>query len=147
MTLVKQLCHSSPRNKHEIKTGAEKKKARSRTRQNREKPNFKLSVIFKFAEFLAWFYILRLSIYFGNNQIFNRRKKGEKDIIIISCFFLVLFGSLKRVSFQAFQLFNSIVKLLMIRCQFFVDDLHPFYFDSADGICHDALYSVTSQAF
>ena len=30
-----------------------KKKARNRTRQNREKPNFKLFVIFKFAEFLS----------------------------------------------------------------------------------------------
>ena len=36
---------------HEIKTGTTKK-ARSKTRQNREKPNFKLFVILKSPEFL-----------------------------------------------------------------------------------------------
>ena len=36
---------------HEIKTGT-KKKARSKTRQNGEKPNFKLFVILKSPEFL-----------------------------------------------------------------------------------------------
>ena len=39
-------------------------------------------------------------------------------------------------------MFNSVVKMLMIRFLIFVDDLHPFYFDSAD-----ALHSVALKAF
>ena len=37
---------------HEVKTGTKKKRARSKTRQNREKPNFKLFVIRKSPKFL-----------------------------------------------------------------------------------------------
>ena len=34
-----------------------------------------------------------------NNQFFKQKGKGEKDVIIISFFLLVLFGSVERVSF------------------------------------------------
>ena len=37
---------------HEVKTGTKKKRARSKTQQNREKPNFKLFVIRKSPKFL-----------------------------------------------------------------------------------------------
>ena len=75
------------------------KKAKSKTLQDREKPNFKLFVIFKTPEFLTWFYIQRLSTYFGNNQILNRRNKVRKTFSTLVSFLPILFGSLKRVSF------------------------------------------------
>ena len=114
-TLVKQLCHSSPRNKHEIKTGTKKKQIGEKpnsTERRKTLCNIQISRVFNVVFYLATLHLLwKLSI-------FQQKEKGEKDIIIISCFLLVFFGSLERVSFQACQLFNSIVKLLMIRCQF-----------------------------
>ena len=63
------------------------KKAKSKTLQDREKPNFKLFVIFKSPEFLTWSCIQRLSIYFGNNQIFIRKKKVRKTLSSLVVFF------------------------------------------------------------
>ena len=76
MTLVKQLCHSSPRNKHEIKTGTKKQIGEKLNATEQRKTKF----YFILCHRGLWLYIWRLSIYFGNNQIFNRRKKVRKTL-------------------------------------------------------------------
>ena len=50
---IANICKKNKQTKeHEVKTGTKKKRARSKTRQNREKPNFKLFVIRKSPKFL-----------------------------------------------------------------------------------------------
>ena len=83
MTLVKQLCHSSPRNKHEIKTGTKKQIGEKLNATEQRKTKF----YFILCHRGLWLYIWRLSIYFGNNQIFNRRKKVRKTLSCLVVFF------------------------------------------------------------